>query len=219
MTNEADLNKMMVGANQYEGEQKVSRGMPEETKGVMLELLNTEKIVTTIDLQLQGMGIDPLKTSEDGGAMWTKIAEPYLHKDLRIQLINLVRSHLNTITLYSNINQEIIEHVCIDLHCTITDLLFMNEDMIRCRTTRITNVTHTQSGHEIEVWANENKGESDVWTRAELVLYMIMDAVWIGLYQAFEHGQREMIIKSGGWSESTVRPLETKKRKKLLGVI
>jgi len=182
----------------YQGQETAYRGMPDQTQGVMRELMDTEKIIMSIDLQLQGFSINPLKQNDEGGAVWEQTTKEYINKEIRVKLINLIRSHVNVVTLYSNINIDIIQKICGDLHIAITELLFRNEDKILSR---------------------DNTINSDVWTRATLILYMVMDTIWLGLYQAFEHGQRGVIEKIGGFSESRVMPTETKKRKKLLGVI
>ncbi len=180
-------------ANSQEG---VSFGrVDSELAGVMQTLMDTERIIQEIDLTLRGYSLDITKTTPDGLPTWQKTTEEYIDEDLRVKLINLIRSHLNVITLYSNINEEIIKKICVDLHIAISELLFKNPEKIR----------------------SNNRVDTDVWQRAHAIVLLVMDAVWIGLYQAYEHGQRSVIEKIGGFTEiKQVKPEE--KRKKLLGL-
>jgi len=163
-----------------------------EVTGIMKDLINTEAVITAIDYGLQGMMYNPQKGE------WEKVeGQEQVKITLRFKIINALRARLNTVTLFANIDQEMIEKICYYLHMDIAELLLKNPD---------------------QIYYNEQL-DSDVWTRASLIHSDIMDAVWIGLTQPQGGGQRELLKKIGSWTESRVTTGQPQQRKKFLGII
>lgn len=162
-----------------------------ETKGVIKDLIDTEGVIQYIDMTLQGYTINPMTQK------WEQVVKPQTSDDLRFILVNQVRAHINRITNFSKIDDYMIEIVCMDLHQAVVDILFFNSEGIRC---------------------NGSATESDLWARADNILYLIMNMVWISLHQGHNAGQRAMLEKIGGYTESMTK-LPEQGRKKILGVI
>jgi len=176
----------------YQQHQVSQEGLgKEESIGVMRELLDTEKVILNVDFALSGKGINP-----STGQWEEQEGRALLSDELRYKIISSLRIRLNPITLFANITQEMIERICYDLHMDLAELLAKNPGGIICN----------------------NLIEEDRWTRAYMIHDDIMDAIWIGLTQPKDAGQRRMMSKIGGWSESNVTTQQQAKKKKIFGI-
>lgn len=164
------------------------RGLGEEAaKSVLKEIINTETTIQNIDMSLKGYAIE---ANEKGEFVWVQRTKPFVSDDLRVLIINVLRAHLTPSVQFSNIRDEVISAVCMQLHEDLATLFFFNDTEIR---------------------SNESEAESDSLARASLIIDMIMHQIWITLHQPLGAGQRDMLGKMGSWSESFQPP--DKKRK------